>query len=60
MDPFLLFPPPSVFGATSDSGERFPDVRAFLFTDRGTINSDVSLRDPGEVEVVTLDGSVAF
>ena len=60
VDPFCLFPPPGVFGAISDSGERFPDVRAFLFTDRGTITSDVSLRDSGELEVVTLDGSVAF
>ena len=60
MDPFLFFPPPGGFGATSNSGERFPDVRASLFTDRGTTTSDVSLRNPGELEVVTLDGSVAF
>ena len=37
VDPFRLFPPPGVFGAISDSGERFPNVRAFLFADRGRL-----------------------
>ena len=60
VDPFHLFPPPGVFGAISDSGERFPDVRAFLFTDRGAVASSVSLGDTGDLEVVTLDCSVAF
>ena len=45
VDPFCLFPPPGVFGAISDSRERLPDVRAFLFTDRGAVASGVSLED---------------
>ena len=60
MDLFLLFPPPGVFGATSNSGERFSDVKAFLFTYRGTLSSDVLFGNPGELEFVMLDGSVVF
>ena len=60
VDPFCLFPPPGVLGTISDSGERFPEVRAFLFTDRGAVASGVSLGGTGDLEVVTLGCSVAF
>ena len=60
VDPFRLFPPPGVFGAISDSGERFPNIRAFLFTDRGAVVSGASPGDNGDLEVVTLGCSVAF
>ena len=62
VDLFLFFPPPGVFEAMSNSGERFPNVRAFLFTDRGAVASGVSLGDTGDLEAFSawLLGNTPF
>ena len=60
VDPFCLFPPPGVLGTISDSGERFPEVRALLFTYGSAVVSGASPGDNGDLEAITLGCSVAF
>ena len=60
VDLFGLFPPPGVLGIISDSGEIFPEVVTFLFTDEGAVVSGASPGDNGDLEAITLGCSMAF
>ena len=60
VDPFCLFPPPDVLRIISDSGERFPEVVTFLFTDKGVVVSGASPGGNGDLEALTLGCSGAF
>ena len=50
-----LFPPPGVLGALPDSGEMFPWIVAFLFTEERVVAPDVSSEGEGVVETPALD-----
>ena len=57
---FGLFPPPGVLRVVPDSGERFPGVVTFLFTDERVVVPDASSEGEGDLETPVLDCPGAF
>ena len=55
IDLFGLFPPPGVLRVVPDSGERFPGVMTFLFTDERVVVPDASSEGKGDPETPALD-----
>ena len=60
VDLFGLFPPPGVLTVVPDSGERFPGVVTFLFTDEGVVASHASSGGNGDPETSALGCPGAF
>ena len=55
VDLFGLFPPPGVLRVVPDSGERFPGVVTFLFTDEHVVVPEASSKGKGDPETPALD-----
>ena len=60
VDSFSLFPPPGVLRIIPDSGERFPWVVTFLFTEEHVVVLDTSSEGEGDLEIPALDCPGAF
>ena len=57
---FGLFPPPGVLRVVPDSGERFPWVVTFLFTDERVVVPHASSEGEGDLETHALGCPGAF
>ena len=55
-----LFPPPGVLRVFPDSGERFPWVVTFLFTEEHVVVPNISSESKGDLETPALDCPGAF